>query len=113
MAAWKIAPAVAAGNTIVIKPATYTPLTTLEIGRLCLEAGIPEGVVNVVAGGGAAVGEELVGSPLVDKVAFTGSTEGGRRIMGLARSNLKKGTPGLGGETPSGGPGHREPEYAG
>ncbi|TMK96451.1 MAG: aldehyde dehydrogenase family protein [Actinobacteria bacterium] len=101
MAAWKIAPAIAAGNTVVIKPATYTPLTTLEIGRLCLEAGIPEGVVNVVAGSGAAVGEELVGSPLVDKVAFTGSTEVGRRIMELASSNIKKCTLELGGKSAS------------
>src|SRR5437016_10527931 len=65
MAAWKIAPAIAAGNAIVIKPATYTPLTTLEVGRLCIEAGIPEGVVNVLPGSGAAAGEELVASPLV------------------------------------------------
>src|SRR2546426_658709 len=101
MAAWKIAPAIAAGNTVVIKPATYTPLTTLEIGRLCLEAGIPEGVVNVVAGSGAAVGEELVGSPLVDKVAFTGSTEVGRRIMQLASSNIAKCTLELGGKSAS------------
>jgi aldehyde dehydrogenase (NAD+) len=101
MAAWKIAPAIAAGNTVVIKPATYTPLTTLEIGRLCLEAGIPEGVVNVLAGSGAAVGEELVGSPMVDKVAFTGSTEVGRRIMELASSNIKKVTLELGGKSAS------------
>jgi acyl-CoA reductase-like NAD-dependent aldehyde dehydrogenase len=86
---------------VVIKPATYTPLTTLEIGRLCLEAGIPEGVVNVVSGSGAAVGEELVGSPLVDKVAFTGSTEVGRRIMELASSNIKKTTLELGGKSAS------------
>src|SRR5438093_4190393 len=101
MAAWKIAPAIAAGNTVVIKPATYTPLTTLEIGRLCLEAGIPEGVVNVVAGPGAAAGESLVASPLVDKVAFTGSTEVGRRIMELASSNIKKCTLELGGKSAS------------
>src|SRR5437667_11100770 len=101
MAAWKIAPAIAAGNTVVIKPASYTPLTTLEVGRLCLEAGLPEGVVNVVAGSGAAVGEELVGSPLVDKVAFTGSTEVGRRIMELASSNIKKCTLELGGKSAS------------
>src|SRR5204863_1184528 len=75
MAAWKIAPAIAAGNSVVIKPASYTPLTTLELGRLCLEAGIPGGVVSVVSGPGAAAGEALVESPLVDKVAFTGSTE--------------------------------------
>jgi aldehyde dehydrogenase (NAD+) len=101
MAAWKIAPAIAAGNTVVIKPASYTPITTLEIGRLCLEAGIPEGVVNVVSGPGAAAGEELVSSPLVDKVAFTGSTEIGRRIMQLASSNIKKCTLELGGKSAS------------
>jgi len=101
MAAWKIAPAIAAGNTVVIKPATFTPLTTLEIGRLCLEAGIPEGVVNVVSGPGAAVGEELVTSSLVDKVAFTGSTEVGRRVMQLASANVKKCTLELGGKSAS------------
>jgi aldehyde dehydrogenase (NAD+) len=99
MAAWKIAPAIAAGNTVVIKPASYTPLTTLELGRLCLEAGVPEGVVNVLPGSGAAAGEELVSSPLVDKVAFTGSTEIGRRIMELASSNIKKTTLELGGKS--------------
>jgi aldehyde dehydrogenase (NAD+) len=101
MAAWKVAPAIAAGNTVVVKPASYTPITTIEIGRLCLEAGIPEGVVNVVSGPGAAVGEELVASPLVDKVAFTGSTEVGRRIMQLASSNIKKCTLELGGKSAS------------
>jgi aldehyde dehydrogenase (NAD+) len=99
MAAWKIAPAIAAGNTVVIKPASYTPITTLEIGRLCLEAGIPEGVVNVVSGPGAAAGEELVTSDLVDKVAFTGSTEIGKRIMQLASANVKKATLELGGKS--------------
>src|SRR5438874_415082 len=99
MAAWKIAPAIAAGNTVVIKPASYTPLTTIEIGRLCLEAGIPEGVVNVLTGPGAAAGEALVTSPQVDKVAFTGSTEVGRRIMELASSNIKKVTLELGGKS--------------
>jgi acyl-CoA reductase-like NAD-dependent aldehyde dehydrogenase len=99
MAAWKIAPAIAAGNTVVIKPASYTPLTTLEIGRLCLEAGLPQGVVNVISGPGAAAGEELVASQGVDKVAFTGSTEVGRRIMQLASSNVKKATLELGGKS--------------
>jgi aldehyde dehydrogenase (NAD+) len=99
MAAWKIAPAIAAGNSVVIKPATNTPLTTLEVGRLCIEAGIPEGVVSVLPGSGAAVGEELVTSPMVDKVAFTGSTEVGRRIMQLAASNITKCTLELGGKS--------------
>ena len=101
MAAWKIAPAIAAGNTVVVKPATFTSITTLEIGRLCMEAGIPEGVVNVVSGPGGAVGEELVGSEKVDKVAFTGSTEVGRRIMQLASTNIKKCTLELGGKSAS------------
>jgi aldehyde dehydrogenase (NAD+) len=101
MAAWKIAPAIAAGNAVVIKPASFAPLTTLEIGRLCLEAGIPEGVVNVITGPGAAAGEALVSSPDVDKVAFTGSTEVGRRIMQLASSNIKKCTLELGGKSAS------------
>lgn len=101
MAAWKIAPAIAAGNAVIIKPASYTPLTTLEIGRLCLEGGIPEGVVNVLPGGGADVGEALVRSPLVDKVAFTGSTEVGTRIMQLAGETIKKCTLELGGKSAS------------
>jgi acyl-CoA reductase-like NAD-dependent aldehyde dehydrogenase len=99
MAAWKIAPAIAAGNSVVIKPASYTPITTIELGRLCAEAGIPEGVVNVVSGPGAAAGETLVASELSDKVAFTGSTEVGRRIMQLASSNIAKCTLELGGKS--------------
>jgi aldehyde dehydrogenase (NAD+) len=101
MAAWKIAPAIAAGNSVILKPASYTPLTSIEVGRICLEAGIPEGVVNVLPGPGAAAGEELVTSPLVDKVAFTGSTEVGRRIMQIASGTVKKVTLELGGKSPS------------
>ncbi|MGH2675412.1 MAG: aldehyde dehydrogenase family protein [Actinomycetota bacterium] len=101
MAAWKIAPAIAAGNSVILKPASYTPLTSLMLGRICLEAGIPEGVVNVLSGPGAAAGEELVVSPLVDKIAFTGSTEVGRRIMQLASGTVKKVTLELGGKSPS------------
>jgi aldehyde dehydrogenase (NAD+) len=101
MAAWKIAPAIAAGNSVILKPASYTPLTSIEVGRICLEAGIPEGVVNVLPGPGAAAGEELVASPLVDKVAFTGSTEVGRRIMQIASGTVKKVTLELGGKSPS------------
>ena len=97
MAAWKIAPAIAAGNAVVLKPASYTPLSSLELGRLCAEAGIPEGVVSVVPGSGAAAGETLVSHELVDKVAFTGSTEVGRRIMQLASGTIKKTTLELGG----------------
>jgi aldehyde dehydrogenase (NAD+) len=101
MAAWKVAPAIAAGNSVILKPASYTPITSIEIGRLCLEAGIPEGVVNVLPGPGGAVGEALVTSPGVDKIAFTGSTEVGRRIMQLASGTVKKVTLELGGKSPS------------
>jgi len=101
MAAWKIAPAIGAGNTVILKPASYTPLTSIELGRLCLEAGLPEGVVQVLPGPGAAAGETLVSHPGVDKVAFTGSTEVGRRIMQLASGTIKKCTLELGGKSPS------------
>ncbi len=101
MAAWKIAPAIAAGNAVILKPASYTPLSSLLLGGICAEAGIPEGVVNVLSGPGAAAGEELVASPQVDKVAFTGSTEIGRRIMQLASGTVKKVTLELGGKSPS------------
>src|SRR6266545_1791655 len=101
MAAWKIAPAIAAGNAVVLKPASYTPLTSIELGRLCLEAGLPEGVVQVLPGPGAAAGEALVTSPMVDKIAFTGSTEIGSRIMQLAAGTIQKCTLELGGKSPS------------
>src|SRR5204862_4319576 len=80
IASWKLAPALAAGNTVVLKPAELTPLTALEFERLAVEAGIPEGVVNVVAGPGSTCGQRLVEHPDVAKVAFTGSTEVGRTI---------------------------------
>ncbi len=99
MASWKIAPAIAAGNAVVVKPASLTSLTTLELGKLCLEAGVPAGVVNVVAGPGAVVGEEIASHPLIDKVAFTGSTEVGRRVMQLASGTIKKTTLELGGKS--------------
>jgi aldehyde dehydrogenase (NAD+) len=99
MAAWKIAPAIAAGNTVVLKPASFTPLTSIELGRLCAEAGIPDGVVSVLPGPGAAAGESLVAHPLVDKIAFTGSTEVGSRIMQLASGTIKKTTLELGGKS--------------
>ena len=96
---WKLAPAIAAGNTMVIKPASLTPLTALRLAQLVAEADLPPGVVNIVAGPGGAVGEELAGSPLVDKVAFTGSTDVGRRIMQLASGNIKGVTLELGGKS--------------
>ena len=97
---WKAAPSLATGNSIVIKPATYTPLSTLEFARILQETDLfPPGVINVVPGAGAAAGEELASNPMVDKVAFTGSTEVGRRIMQLASSTVKKVTLELGGKS--------------
>jgi phenylacetaldehyde dehydrogenase len=100
MAAWKLAPALAAGCTIVLKPAEQTPLTALKLGELIAEAGFPAGVVNIVTGFGDA-GARLSQHPDVDKVAFTGSTEVGRLIVGAAAGNLKKVTLELGGKSPN------------
>ncbi len=97
---WKVAPALATGNSVVVKPATNTPLSTLEFARVMQEADVfPPGVLNVVPGAGAAVGEELASNPMVDKVAFTGSTEVGRRVMALASATVKKVTLELGGKS--------------
>jgi aldehyde dehydrogenase (NAD+) len=97
---WKAAPSLATGNSIVIKPPTYTPLSTLEFARILQETDLfPPGVINVVPGAGAAAGEELASNPMVDKVAFTGSTEVGRRIMQLASATVKKVTLELGGKS--------------
>ena len=96
---WKVGPALAAGNTIVLKPAGLTPLTALELERLALEAGIPEGVLNVVVGAGRTVGERLVQHPDVAKVAFTGSTDVGKRIGALAAESIKRVTLELGGKS--------------
>jgi len=100
MAAWKIAPALATGNTLVLKPAEQTPLTALLLGELLVEAGVPAGVVNIVTGFGEA-GAALSGHPDVDKVAFTGSTEVGKKIVGAAQGNLKKVSLELGGKSPN------------
>ncbi len=99
MAVWKIAPAIAAGNCVVLKPASYTPLTALELVRIIEEAGIPAGVVNVVTGPGGVVGEELASNPMIDKVALTGSTLVGSRVMELASKTVKKVTLELGGKS--------------
>jgi acyl-CoA reductase-like NAD-dependent aldehyde dehydrogenase len=101
IASWKLAPALAAGNTVVLKPAELTPLTALEFERIALEAGIPEGVVNVVAGPGSTAGQRLVEHPDVAKVAFTGSTEVGRRIAATAAQTIKRVTLELGGKSPN------------
>ncbi len=100
MAVWRIIPALATGNTVVIKPATLTPLSTLEFAKLLDEAGLPKGVFNVVTGSGRDVGEELARNPKVDMIAFTGSTEVGRRLSELASSTLKKLSLELGGKAP-------------
>jgi betaine-aldehyde dehydrogenase len=99
IASWKVGPALAAGNTIVLKPAELTPLTAIELGKLALEAGIPEGVLNVVNGPGRTVGERIVEHPDVAKVAFTGSTEIGRRVGEIASRSIKRVTLELGGKS--------------
>ncbi|MBI2706549.1 MAG: aldehyde dehydrogenase [Actinobacteria bacterium] len=100
MAAWKIAPALAAGNVSIIKPASYTSITALKLAQLITEADLlPPGVLQVLSGPGGSVGEELASNPLVDKVAFTGSTEVGRRIMQLASGTVKPVTLELGGKS--------------
>jgi betaine-aldehyde dehydrogenase len=99
IASWKMAPALAAGNTLVLKPAELTPLTALEFERIAREAGIPEGVVNVVVGPGSKVGNRLVEHPDVAKVAFTGSTEVGKGIMAGAAGTIKRVTLELGGKS--------------
>jgi aldehyde dehydrogenase (NAD+) len=99
MAAWKIAPALATGNTVVLKPAEFTPLTALAFAELCQEAGLPAGVVNIVTGDGS-TGEALVKHPDVDKIAFTGSTEVGRAIRAATATSHKRLSLELGGKSP-------------
>src|SRR5438132_4882938 len=99
MLAWKIAPALATGNTVVLKPAEFTPLTTLAFAHICQEVGLPAGVVNIVTGDGS-TGETLVKHPDVDKIAFTGSTEVGRAIRKATASSHKKLSLELGGKSP-------------
>jgi acyl-CoA reductase-like NAD-dependent aldehyde dehydrogenase len=99
IASWKLGPALAAGNTVVLKPAELTPLTALRFAELAVEAGIPEGVVNVVVGPGSTVGQRLVEHPDVAKVAFTGSTEVGRSIAAAAAQTIKRVTLELGGKS--------------
>src|SRR5262245_63838405 len=101
LSSWKIAPALAAGNTMVLKPASQTPLTALRFAELCRQAGVPEGVFNVVTGPGGKVGMAMVRDPRVDKIAFTGSTEVGKRIMREAAGTLKRLSLELGGKSPN------------
>ncbi len=99
MAAWKTAPALVMGNTVVLKPSENTPLTALALAEITKDAGLPDGVFNVIPGFGPGAGETLVASMEVDKIAFTGSTPTGRRILQLASSNIKKVTLELGGKS--------------
>jgi betaine-aldehyde dehydrogenase len=99
IASWKLAPALAAGNTVVLKPAELTPLTALRFAELALEAGLPEGVVNVVVGPGRTCGQRLVEHPDVAKIAFTGSTAVGRSIAAAASATIKRVTLELGGKS--------------
>jgi betaine-aldehyde dehydrogenase len=99
IASWKIGPALACGNTIVIKPAELTPLSTVRLGELALEAGIPEGVLNVLVGKGSVVGQRLIEHPDVAKIGFTGSTEVGQMVMRGAASTIKRVTLELGGKS--------------
>ncbi|MFZ0089251.1 MAG: aldehyde dehydrogenase family protein, partial [Solirubrobacteraceae bacterium] len=101
IAAWKLGPALAAGNTVVLKPAELTPLTALRFAEIALEAGLPEGVLNVVAGPGATCGRRLVEHPSVAKIAFTGSTAVGRAIAAGAAETIKRVTLELGGKSPN------------
>ena len=101
LSSWKLGPALAAGNTIVLKPASQTPFTALRFAELCQEAGLPPGVVNVVTGPGGKVGMALVRDPRVDKIAFTGSTEVGKQIMREASGTLKRLSLELGGKSPN------------
>jgi betaine-aldehyde dehydrogenase len=101
MAAWKLAPALAAGNTIVLKPAEQTPVNAMELGKLIQEAGFPDGVVNIVPGYGETAGAALASHPGIDKVAFTGSTEVGKIVAHAAADNLTKVSLELGGKAPN------------
>ena len=100
MAIWKIGPALAAGNSIVLKPASATPLTTLKLAELAHEAGVPDGVFNVVTGPGDVVGAGIAAHPGIDLVSLTGDSETGKKIMGLATGNLKRVHLELGGKAP-------------
>ncbi|HYE32464.1 MAG TPA: aldehyde dehydrogenase family protein [Methylomirabilota bacterium] len=100
IACWKVAPALAAGNTVILKPASLSPLTALALAEACAEAGLPAGVLQVLPGSGGKIGDALVTHPLVRKVSFTGSTEIGARIMAMAAADIKRISLELGGKSP-------------
>jgi acyl-CoA reductase-like NAD-dependent aldehyde dehydrogenase len=100
MAAWKTAPALACGNTVVLKPAEHTPMTAMELAKIAAEAGLPEGVLNIVPGFGPTAGAALASHPDVDKIAFTGEYVTGRLVVQMSASNLKTVTLELGGKSP-------------
>ncbi len=101
LAAWKVAPALACGNTVILKPASQTPLTALALGDIAIEVGLPPGVLNVLTGPGAQLGQSIVEHPGIDKIAFTGDTTTGKGIMRGAADTLKKITLELGGKSPN------------
>ena len=101
LAAWKVAPALACGNTVILKPASQTPLTALALGEMAVEIGLPPGVLNVITGPGSRVGQALVEHPGIDKIAFTGDTSTGKSIMRSAADTLKRITLELGGKSPN------------
>jgi aldehyde dehydrogenase (NAD+) len=101
LAAWKVAPALACGNTVILKPASQTPLTALALGEIAIEAGLPPGVLNVLTGPGSQLGQAIVEHPGIDKIAFTGDTSTGKGIMRGAAETLKKITLELGGKSPN------------
>jgi len=101
LAAWKVAPALACGNTVVLKPASQTPLTALALGEIAVDVGLPPGVLNVLTGPGATLGQAIVEHPGIDKIAFTGDTSTGKGIMRGAAETLKKITLELGGKSPN------------
>jgi acyl-CoA reductase-like NAD-dependent aldehyde dehydrogenase len=101
LAAWKIAPALATGNVVILKPASQTPLTAIALGEIAVEVGLPPGVLNVITGPGSSVGQAIVEHPGIDKIAFTGDTSTGKGIMRAAADTLKKITLELGGKSPN------------
>ena len=100
-AAWKVAPALVTGCTVILKPASYTPLTSLLLGRIALDAGVPDGVLNVLPGPGAALGERIATNPLIDKIAFTGETRTGASLLKAAADGIKRVSLELGGKSPN------------